>query len=76
MGYDTGNLGDVLGNDLDVNIMIGSDFYISTKIVGSPSYWATLSLRLFIVFSHIIWFIIFLELILIWLKKFFYINYY
>ena len=41
-----GNLGEILGNDLDINIMIGSDFYISTDIVGSPSYWATLSLRL------------------------------
>ncbi|MBI86494.1 MAG: hypothetical protein CMG63_00290 [Candidatus Marinimicrobia bacterium] len=45
LGFDTGNLGDVLSNDLDVNIMIGSEFYISTEIVGSPSYWATLSLR-------------------------------
>ena len=46
LGFDTGNLGDALGNDLDVNIMIGSDFYISTNIAGSPSYWGTLSLRL------------------------------
>ena len=46
LGYDTGNLGEALGNDLDINIMLGSDFYISTEIVGSPSYWATVSLRL------------------------------
>ena len=46
LGYDTGNLGKTLGNDLDINVMIGSDFYISTEIVGNPSYWATLSLRL------------------------------
>ena len=46
IGYDTGNLGDALGNNLDINIMIGSDFYISSDIAGSPSYWGTLSLRL------------------------------
>ena len=34
LGYDTGNLGLALGNDLDINIMIGSDFYISSEIVG------------------------------------------
>tara|TARA_B100001248_G_scaffold193566_1_gene148535 strand:- start:681 stop:1343 length:663 start_codon:yes stop_codon:yes gene_type:complete len=45
MGYDTGNLGDALGNNLDINLMIGSDFYISTDIVGGPSYWATITLR-------------------------------
>ena len=46
LGFDTGNLGDLVGNNLDINIMIGSAFYISTEIVGNPSYWATLSLRL------------------------------
>ena len=45
LGFDTGNLGDALGNDIDINIMIGSDFYISTEIVGSPSYWATFAIR-------------------------------
>ena len=45
LGYNTGNLGDALGNDMDINIMIGSEFYISTEIVGSPSYWATFSVR-------------------------------
>ena len=47
LGYDTGNLGSVLKNDLDINLMIGSEFYISSKItdVGYPSYWATISLR-------------------------------
>ena len=35
-----------LGNDLDVNIMIGSDFYISTEIIGSPPTGLLLSLRL------------------------------
>ncbi len=46
LGYDTGNLGEALGNNLDINVMIGSDLYISTEIVGSPSYWATVSFRL------------------------------
>ena len=45
LGFDTGNLGDVLGNNLDINLMIGSDFYISTEIVNGPSYWATITLR-------------------------------
>ena len=45
LGFDVGNIGDALGNDIDVNIMIGSDFYISTEIVGSPSYWATFTVR-------------------------------
>ena len=47
LGYDTGNLGSNLGNDLDLNLMIGSEFYLSTQITegGNPSYWATFSLR-------------------------------
>tara|TARA_Y100000768_G_scaffold156952_1_gene117130 strand:- start:925 stop:1611 length:687 start_codon:yes stop_codon:yes gene_type:complete len=47
LGYDTGNLGSFLKNDLDINLMIGSEFYISSKITdfGNPSYWATLTLR-------------------------------
>ena len=47
LGFDTGNLGSTLGNDLDINIMIGSEFYLSSKIseAGNPSYWATISLR-------------------------------
>ena len=47
LGYDTGNLGEILGNNLDFNIKIGSEFYISSEITmrGNPSYWATLSLR-------------------------------
>ena len=47
LGYNLGNLGTKLGNDLDLNLMIGSEFYISSKIVsdGPPSYWATFSLR-------------------------------
>jgi len=47
LGYDTGNLGSVLGNDLDINLMIGSEFYISSKITqnGNPSYWLCISLR-------------------------------
>ena len=47
LGYDTGNLGYVLGNDLDINLMVGSEFYLSSKIseAGNPSYWATFSLR-------------------------------
>ena len=48
LGYDTGNLGSILGNDLDINLMIGSEFYLSskiTKIGNNPSYWATFSLR-------------------------------
>ena len=47
LGYDTGNLGSALGNDLDINIMIGSEFYLTSKIIdtGNPSYWATLTLR-------------------------------
>ena len=45
LGYDTGNLGDALGNNIDINIMIGSDFYISTEIDGTPSYWATFAIR-------------------------------
>ena len=32
LGYDTGNLGSALGNDLDINLMIGSEFYLSSKI--------------------------------------------
>lgn len=47
LGFDTGNLGTTLGNDLDINLMIGSAFYLSSEITkgGNPSYWATLSLR-------------------------------
>ena len=47
LGYDTGNLGSTLGNDLDINLMIGSEFYLSSEITkgGNPSYWATISLR-------------------------------
>ena len=47
LGFDTGNLGSALGNDLDINLMIGSEFYLSSKIneAGNPSYWATISLR-------------------------------
>ena len=47
LGLDTGNLGSILDNDLDFNIMIGSEFYISSKIAknSNPSYWATISLR-------------------------------
>lgn len=47
LGYDTGNLGTALGNDLDINLMIGSEFYLSSQIIegGNPSYWATFSLR-------------------------------
>ena len=47
LGYDTGNLGSRLGNNLDINIMMGSEFYITTKITdfGNPSYWATFTLR-------------------------------
>ena len=47
LGYDTGNLGSILGNDLDINIMIGSEFYISSRIIqnGNPSYWSCISLR-------------------------------
>ena len=47
LGFDTGSLGSNLGNDLDINLMIGSEFYLSSKIseAGNPSYWATISLR-------------------------------
>ena len=47
LGFDTGNLGTTLGNDLDINLMIGSTFYLSSEITkgGNPSYWATISLR-------------------------------
>ena len=47
IGIDTGNLGSTLGNDLDINFMIGSEFYLSSEITkgGNPSYWATISLR-------------------------------
>ena len=47
LGFDTGNLGSTLGNDLDINLMIGSEFYLTTQIIegGNPSYWATISLR-------------------------------
>ena len=47
LGYDTGNLSSTLGNDLDINLMIGSEFYLSSEITegGNPSYWATISLR-------------------------------
>ena len=47
LGFDTGNLGSILGNDLDINLMIGSAFYLSSEITkgGNPSYWATISLR-------------------------------
>ncbi len=47
LGYDIGNLGDIFGNDLDMNLMIGSEFYLSSQITegGNPSYWATFSLR-------------------------------
>ena len=48
LGYDIGNLGEILGNDLDLNVKIGSEFYISSEIMerANPSYWATVSLRL------------------------------
>ena len=46
LGYDTGNLGSALGNDLDMNLMIGSEFYLSSDIQGgSPSFWATITIR-------------------------------
>ena len=47
LGFDTGNLGSILDNDLDINLMIGSAFYLSSEITkgGNPSYWATISLR-------------------------------
>tara|TARA_B100000900_G_scaffold411310_1_gene430743 strand:- start:86 stop:736 length:651 start_codon:yes stop_codon:yes gene_type:complete len=47
LGYDTGNLGSTLGNDLDLNLMIGSELYLSSEITerGNPTYWATISLR-------------------------------
>ena len=47
LGFDLGNLGSLLGNDLDINLMIGSELYISSQIEkgGNPSYWATFSLR-------------------------------
>ena len=47
LGFDTGNLGSTLGNDLDINLMIGSAFYISSEMTkdSNPSYWATISLR-------------------------------
>ena len=48
LGYDIGNLGEILDNDLDLNMKIGSEFYISNEIMegSNPSYWATVSLRL------------------------------
>ena len=48
LGYDIGNLGEILGNGLDLNMKIGSEFYISSEIIekANPSYWATISLRL------------------------------
>ena len=46
LGYNLGHLGSKLGNDLDIELMIGSAFYISTNIgYGAPSYWATFTLR-------------------------------
>ena len=47
LGYNLGNIGDKLKNDLDINLKIGSEFYISSKIMkdSNPSYWATISLR-------------------------------
>ena len=47
LGFDLGNLGSLLENDLDINLMIGSELYISSEIEngGNPSYWATFSLR-------------------------------
>ena len=47
LGFDIGNLGSTLGNDLDVNLMIGTEFYLSSEILkgGNPSYWATICLR-------------------------------
>ena len=33
LGYDMGNLGEKLGNDLDLNMKIGSEFYISSEII-------------------------------------------
>ena len=46
-GYNLGNLGSKLGNDLDLDLMIGSEFYISSQNIpnGPPSYWSTFSLR-------------------------------
>ena len=48
LGYNLGNLGSKLGNDLDIDLMIGSEFYISSKISNSsnPSYWVTFTLRI------------------------------
>ena len=48
LGYDMGNLGEILGNDLDFNIKIGSELYISSEIIenANPSYWATVTMRL------------------------------
>ena len=47
LGFDIGNLGSALSNDLDINLMVGSEFYLSSEITkgGNPSYWATISLR-------------------------------
>tara|TARA_B100000035_G_scaffold311374_1_gene320823 strand:+ start:992 stop:1678 length:687 start_codon:yes stop_codon:yes gene_type:complete len=47
IGYDMGNLGSFLDNGLDINLMIGSAFYISSEMTkdSNPSYWATISLR-------------------------------
>ncbi len=52
LGFDTGNLGSTLGNDLDINFMIGSEFYLSREITngGNPSYWATISVRAIYIF--------------------------
>ena len=33
LGFDTGNLGSALGNDLDINLMIGSEFYLSNETI-------------------------------------------
>ena len=55
LGYDMGNLGEILGNDLDLNVKIGSEFYISSEIIenANPSYWATVSLRLIYSFQSL-----------------------
>ena len=47
LGFDTGNLGSTLGNDLDLNLILGSEFYLTSEVIegGNPSYWATISLR-------------------------------
>jgi len=45
----------ILGNDLDLNVKIGSEFYISSEIIenANPSYWATVSLRLIYSFQSL-----------------------